>query len=294
MEHEGTGALVPVEQKAVDFYGTELIALRDDQGQVWVPLRHLCDAIGVTYHRQLERIQEDAVMREQLRRAPLQLADGRTFEMECLVLKYVRGWLFSINANRVKPEVRERLIQYQREVYEVIDQAFSRTRATVAPDETILLLIRENAAQVVQLADTVLAEQRRLRAVEGWVGDLEEQVTDHSRQLRGLVEAFDRLRQDQGVIVAQFRDITRILPAPTDAIGPTEQAAIKALVDDLVAAAQERGIRLGQGRNDYPYVWDAFKRRFDVAKYQQLSRSQYGEALQWLTAWRDRILAGSP
>ncbi|MEJ2751084.1 MAG: phage antirepressor N-terminal domain-containing protein [Candidatus Promineifilaceae bacterium] len=29
-------------------------------------------------------------------------------EMICLPLKFVPGWLFGINANRVKPEIRER------------------------------------------------------------------------------------------------------------------------------------------------------------------------------------------
>ena len=75
------------------------------------------------------------------------------------------------------------------------------------------------------------------------------------------------------------------------AISPSQKAALKELVDDLVAAAQERGVRLGQGRNDYPAVWGAFKQRFDVAKYDELTADRYDEALTWLKTWIERIRA---
>lgn len=44
--------------------------------------------------------------------------------MLCLPLDYINGFLFGINANRVEPELRERLITYQREYYQVLAAAF--------------------------------------------------------------------------------------------------------------------------------------------------------------------------
>lgn len=40
--------------------------------------------------------------------------------MVCLPLHYLNGWLFGIDANRVKPELKEKLIRYQKECYEVL------------------------------------------------------------------------------------------------------------------------------------------------------------------------------
>ncbi len=37
----------------------------------------------------------------------------RSSELLALPLDYISGFLFGINADRVKPEVRDRLIQYQ-------------------------------------------------------------------------------------------------------------------------------------------------------------------------------------
>ena len=62
-------------------------------------------------------------------------------------------------------------------------------------------------------------------------------------------------------------------------------------VGALVAVAQERGIRIGQGRNDYPAGWGALKQRFDVAKYDELTLAQYEECLAWLKTWVDRLRA---
>lgn len=284
-------AIVPVEQKTVDFYGTELIAVRDPEGEIWVPLRRLCEAIGIRFHGQLAKVQEDPVMSQQLQSVPVTLADGRTYEMECLSLKFVRAWLFGINANRVKAEVRERLIQYQLEVIEVIDRHFSSPLTTTPPDPNVLHLMRNQAAQMVQLWDTLIDEQRRLRAAEEFITEMDDRLTDQERTTEAILARLEALRQEQAALLSRYQDIVRVLPAPRDPIGPAQKAAIKALVDDIVASAGAKGVRLGQGRNDYPAVWDAFKRRFDLAKYDELSLAQYQEATEWLKAWLDRIRA---
>ncbi len=289
-------AIVPAEQRTVEFYGTELVALRDNQGAIWVPLRRLCEAIGVAFTNQIKKIQSDPVMSDNIVTLPILLADGRTFEMECLSLKYVRAWLFGINANRVKAEIRERLLAYQREVIEVIDRAFTSAASDNGMDEAMIRAMRDNALQQAQLWEMVLSERQRLRRTEQAVEEMDEQMGmfgqllyRHDDTLRQVLKDLHRLRAEQSAIVSRFTDITRLLPSPDDPITPEEKAALKALVDDVVAAATRKGVRLGQGRNDYPAVWDAFKRRFDLAKYDELSRARYHDAIEWLKAWRDRL-----
>lgn len=285
-------ALVPVEQRSIDFYGDELIAMRTDDGTIWVPIRHLCDALGVERTAQMRRIERDPVLNAELRNAPVTLPDGRTFEMACLPLKYVRGWLFGINTNRVKEEIRDKLIQYQREVIEIIDRHFGRPIPADSLDETMMEAMRDNAIKQAQLWEALIAEQRRLRAAEAYLAEVDDRLGDHDRTLWAHERALNELRslqQEQSQTLTRLSDTVRLLPAPEGAIDAAQKAAIKALVDDLVAAAQERGIRLGQGRNDYPAVWDAFKRRFDLARYDELTVSRYEEAVSWLKTWLHRV-----
>lgn len=284
------------DQRAIEFAGATLLAVRDPQGIIWVPLRRLCEEIGVSYQSQHAKITEDRVLSKHTSMVPVVSEDRRVFEMICLDLSFVRGWLFGINANRVKAEIRERLEQYQEQVYEVIDRAFTSATSDSGLDDTMIRAMRDNALQQAQLWEMVLSERQRLRRTEQAVEEIDEQMGvfgkllyRHDDTLRHVLNDLNRLRTEQSAITARFTDITRLLPAPNDPITPEEKAALKALVDDVVAAATQKGIRLGQGRNDYPAVWDAFKRRFDLAKYDELPRAKYNDAINWLKAWRDRL-----
>lgn len=283
-EEETGGAIVPVEQRTVDFYGDELVAVRDEAGTVWVPVRRLCEALGVDRVGQMQRIQRDPVLGAELRSGGVTQPDGRMFQMDCLPLKYVRAWLFGINANRVKPEIREKLIAYQREVIEIIDRAFSRAPITPAgADEAQMMAMRDLARQHLKLWDDLIAEKHRLDAVQALAEEHDAAISDLWREL-------SRIQSELNRRIGALSDSIRLLPSPKEQqISPEQKAAIKALVDDIVAAAQGRGVRLGMGRNDYPAVWDAFKRRFDLAKYDELTVAQYDQALDWLKDWLDRL-----
>ena len=290
--------LVPREQRSIDFYGDELVAVQTDDGGIWIPVRRMCEVIGIAFRAQLARIERDPVMREELRSVSVTITDGRTFEMACLPLKYVRAWLFGINASRVKPELQDKLIRYQREVIEIIDRAFARPAAPAGLDGEMVRAMRDNTVLQAQLWDMLL---KRLAPTEELMQEHDDLLMDHSRQLwqhgqtiEHVLSELAVLRHEQGNLMARFSDVTRLLPAPSDTIAPAQKAAIKALVDDIVAAAVERGIRLGQGRNDYPAVWDAFKRRWDLARYDELQVRDYDAAIGWLKAWLDRIRSEAP
>ncbi|SPY32484.1 phage antirepressor N-terminal domain-containing protein [Pasteurella canis] len=46
--------------------------------------------------------------------------DGRIREMLCMPLKKLNGWLFSINPEKVRSDLKEKVIQYQEECFEAL------------------------------------------------------------------------------------------------------------------------------------------------------------------------------
>ncbi|MBK9052258.1 MAG: hypothetical protein IPL78_15520 [Chloroflexi bacterium] len=63
MNNETT--LIPVAQKQVVFYGDEITAVlvkEEGQTQVYVPLRPLCDYLGLNWSGQHQRLQRDLVL----------------------------------------------------------------------------------------------------------------------------------------------------------------------------------------------------------------------------------------
>jgi hypothetical protein len=282
--------LAPIEERIVEFYNDPLFAVVVEvagQRQVFIPLKPICDYLGLDWSAQYRRVHRNPVLSVEAKLIAVtaikpSIGAGRPDAL-CLPLDMLHGWLFGIAADRVRDELREKVLRYQRECYRVLFEAFRSDRAQPQRvDEEIIRALRDNAAQQLRLWDTVLAEQQRLRITE-------ETVQEHDDLLAQAFQQLEALRQNQTRLAAQIADVSRLLPPPGGTIEPAQKAAIKALVDDIVAAAQVRGIRLGQGRNDYPYVWDAFKRRFDLAKYDELAVERYQEAIIWLKAWRDRI-----
>lgn len=103
----------------VDFHGDALWAAREGD-DVFVAVRPICEAIGVDWEGQRQRIRRDAILSEGacMIKAP---SRGGFQEALCLPLRLLNGWLFGIDARRVrKADVREKVIAYQRECHAVL------------------------------------------------------------------------------------------------------------------------------------------------------------------------------
>lgn len=111
-------ALVPVE-----FHGATLYAITVD-GVHHVALRPICDALGIDWEAQRLRIRRHPVLNETACVTKAVAADGKEREVVALPLDKLNGWLFGVSVNRVKPELREKLISYQRECFEVLARHF--------------------------------------------------------------------------------------------------------------------------------------------------------------------------
>jgi hypothetical protein len=54
-------AVVPMyEEQVVDFHGDEITSIQDEAGNVWVPLRRLCDCLGIDVNSQRRKLQRDS------------------------------------------------------------------------------------------------------------------------------------------------------------------------------------------------------------------------------------------
>ena len=46
--------------------------------------------------------------------------DGKKREMTCLPIEVLNGWLMGVDENRVKPEIKDTLVMYQKECYKAL------------------------------------------------------------------------------------------------------------------------------------------------------------------------------
>ena len=247
-------ALQPIEQKTVEFYEDEITAVRLKDGAIYIPIRPICVYLGVDWSAQRKRITGNVVMNESVHSVAVTATEaGGKRDMLCLPLKFIPGWLFGINPARIKNiTIREKIIRYQRECYDVLSEAFQKGRLTADPSFSELLEQDTPAAQAYKVIQAVLkiAEQQVL---------LESRVTSHDRRLES--------------IESQLGD-------PGRAVTPDQAMQISQGVKAIALVTSKRS-----GRNEYGGVYGELYRKFGITSYKLLPATDFEACMGWLRNW---------
>ena len=117
-------ALVPVRAQVIDFYGDAIPVLQMADGSLYVALRPIATFLGLHWSSQVKRLNRDAVLTEAIRSVLVMIPNLGERAMTCLPVDLLPGWLFGIQAARVRPELQEKILRYRRECYWLLSQAF--------------------------------------------------------------------------------------------------------------------------------------------------------------------------
>jgi hypothetical protein len=124
--------LISIGEVTIPFYEDNLIVQLGEDGEIYVALRPIVEALGLDWSGQLQRIKRDPVLGDETRTISVgvtttqikQRGEGAKYYV-CLPKQYLSGFLFGINANRVREELRESVIKWQREAHLFLDAAFT-------------------------------------------------------------------------------------------------------------------------------------------------------------------------
>lgn len=105
--------------------GIEITAVNDENHNVFVPVKPICDAIGVAYERQFSKLKEHEILAPTVTLRVMVAADGRQREMVCLPLEFVYGWIFTINTKNVSESAHDSILRYQLECYNALYRHFA-------------------------------------------------------------------------------------------------------------------------------------------------------------------------
>lgn len=266
-------ALVPIEQKQVVFYEDKITAVLIEAGgrqEIYVPIRQICDYLGLAFAGQRTRINRDSVLSEavQIINTGTQSDKGGNPNVLCLPLKYLPGWLFGISASRVKPELQEKILRYQRESYDVLWEAFQEGRLTADTALEDLLAGDTPAAQAYKMAAAIMKMARQQLMLEAQLETHTTQLADHENRLE-LVEE-------------QLGDTKRHI-TPEQAMQISQ--AVKAVAHELGKRTK---------RNEYGGVYGELYRRYNINSYKILPKSKFEDALNWLNEWLQSMISDNP
>ncbi len=143
--------------QVVSFHGTELFIV-EHEGQPFTPMKPIVEAMGLDWKSQFVKLKDrfSATMVEITTVAN----DGKSRLMTCLPVRKLAAWLYSIHANKVKPELRATVKMYQNECDDVLWEYWTKGQAinkrlTITPEQ-------QNALHAI--VDRRAGRDRSLRA----------------------------------------------------------------------------------------------------------------------------------
>lgn len=105
--------------QTVNFHEQSLITLQKD-GVAYVAMKPICENIGLDWEAQRQRISRDEVLNSTACMTKAVATDGKNRELLCLPIHYLNGWLFGVDTNRVKAQIKDKLITYKKECYQAL------------------------------------------------------------------------------------------------------------------------------------------------------------------------------
>lgn len=141
----------------------DIVATSDEQ---LIPIRPICEALGIDAKVQRQKIQDDEDLSSTGVLSTSVGADGKEREMFCLPIRYIFGWLFTINPKNVKPEAQEAVRAYRRRCYDALYQHFFGTQKRQLEQNRAEISLLEELAdlnqQQAQLKQTIAEKRKKL------------------------------------------------------------------------------------------------------------------------------------
>lgn len=127
-----------ISTQTISFNHQSLVTFKQN-GTHYTAMKPICENIGLDWKSQYSRMKRDNVLNSTMVIITIVAEDGKKREMICLPIEYLNGWLFGIDINRCKPEIRDTLIKYKKECYQALHDYWFNGKAerkTTVDDRT--------------------------------------------------------------------------------------------------------------------------------------------------------------
>lgn len=228
--------------KNVDVMGDFITAAKDHDGNVWVGVRWVCDALDMTegqMKRQIKNIKKDMVFGEGgSNQIPLPTGQG-TQEVFCIRNDFIPLWLAKISITQKtkeeRPEFSKKLLEYQLKAKDILAAAF-------------------------------LPKQNMPQTTDGKIALLAQGHTELKAEVDSIREDLEALKMDLPILPIEAERITEAV----------RKKGVAVLGGKRAPAYIDRSTRTKVYNNLYANL----KYNFNVRTYKAIKRSQCDTALE--------------
>ncbi|HCL9185293.1 TPA: phage antirepressor Ant [Escherichia coli] len=126
--------LEAVNTSYVPFNGQQIITAMT-AGVAYVAMKPIVENLGMSWSTQQTKLMKQ-ISKFNCVHMNMVAADGKLRKLLCLPLKKLNGWLFSINTEKVRADIRDKLIQYQEECFTVLHDYWTKGKEENARKKT--------------------------------------------------------------------------------------------------------------------------------------------------------------
>lgn len=119
--------LEAVNTSYVPFNGQQVITAMA-AGIAYVAMKPIVENLGMSWGTQQQKLMK-SLEKFNCIHMNMVAADGKLRKLLCLPLKKLNGWLFSINPEKVRADIRDKLIRYQEECFTVLHDYWTKGKA---------------------------------------------------------------------------------------------------------------------------------------------------------------------
>lgn len=140
-----------------------IIALSENGSQL-IPIRPICEALGIDPEGQRQRVERDPILSSVACMTKATGGDGKVYEMFSIPMKFVFGWLFTIDTNRVSKEAQPAVIQYKLECYDALFEYHAEPQVFLQEKQKKIDIIDEKLRARQEDYDAARAEVKELKS----------------------------------------------------------------------------------------------------------------------------------
>jgi uncharacterized protein YqgV (UPF0045/DUF77 family) len=197
---------------------------------------------------------------------------GGNPDVLALPLDKLPGWLFGISAARVREELRDKIIRYQRDCFRVLWDTFRHEIVPLAPATMPVPAERSGAEIAYEMATAIQHLARQQMEMEQRLGGRMDSMARWATQVERRISSLEvQINPEETITEAQANEI--------------------ALAVKTVAAALEAS---GAIKNGYQRVYAEVYRRERIGAYRNLPQGRYQAVLDWLHQWHQELTSESP
>ncbi|MBK9945517.1 MAG: hypothetical protein IPP13_28335 [Kouleothrix sp.] len=260
-------APIPAEQLPITLFDAVVLAVRADDGAIFLSVRDVCATLSIDFSSQLRRLRDNAILQRGLRRFQVMTAGGSQ-QQYFLELEKIPTWLMMINAARIPDErVRERLTWLQDHLVRAVYREFAALAG----------LPEHDSRQIEDLVDL-----ERINTALDAIAEAQEQINARQSQLE---QSQDRARQAWLDLRNEIRTIATRLGAVEQRVGGVisheQRGYLYQLVQAWGAAKAAREPRLTKSAA-YAACWALLKAKYRIARYEDLPAAKYADCIAFV------------